>query len=335
MSAKLDITNKTELSRYLMKKGISVKSHLKLRVLGGGVSAEAIYAETDPPIVAKQSLARLKTASDWYSDTSRIKVEYLGLDWLNRNLPSGSVPAPILLDESNHLLIMEGIAPPVRNLKSMLLNEEIDDTLMESFGRMLGTIHEKGRVHPENKDTFSNRDFFITLRLEPYYEFTGKQIPESFHFYEHLIQATLDHQITIVHGDYSPKNVLVKEQGLILLDHEVMHFGDPAFDVGFSLTHLLSKANHLQNQRFIDLALLVWNNYRSEFSYNENGFEQRCVYHLLGCMLARVHGKSPLEYLNETSREWQSKTVLQMIGDPPATLQEAFNFYKNAFNDKN
>ena len=59
-----------------------------------------------------------------------------------------------------------------------------------------------------------------------------------------------------MHGDYSPKNILLYRDRLVLLDHEVIHFGDPAFDVGFSLTHLLSKALHVAFRRreFLDAA---------------------------------------------------------------------------------
>ena len=115
-----------------------------------------------------------------------------------------------------------------------------------------------------------------------------------------LVENTRERLFTLVHGDYSPKNVLIHNDKLILLDHEVIHFGDPAFDLGFGMTHLLSKAHHLPRMRsaFAQAALDFWTQYRS--TLGEPPFaaslETYAVRHALGCLLARVAGRSPLEY---------------------------------------
>ena len=112
------------------------------------------------------------------------------------------------------------------------------------------------------------------------------------------------HRNSLVHGDFSPKNTLIYRGKLILLDYEVVHFGDPGFDVGFALTHFLSKANHLRSERdrIGAAAALFWNVYRREIDSLEwaQTLEPRAVRHTLGCLLARVIGKSPLEYLTHT-----------------------------------
>ncbi|XOV93184.1 MAG: phosphotransferase family protein [Bacteroidota bacterium] len=331
----MDIKNLSDLKNYLAEIDFLKDYQLtNYNLLPGGVSAHTVYVDGDHPIVVKQALGKLKTQVDWFSDPERIAIENLGLNWLFKNLPIGSVPKPIYFDLKNNLMIMEGIAPPVDNLKSLLLNGVPPKHLIESFGKMLGTIHRKGMEDPNSPNTFSNRDFFINLRLEPYYEFTGGQVPSSKPFYHKLIQSTLDHRITIVHGDFSPKNILVKDNHLILLDHEVMHFGDPAFDVGFALTHFLSKANHLSNISFVDLALLVWDSYRSEFSFNEDDYQSRCIRHLLGCMLARIHGKSPLEYLSREHRDWQSQFILALLNNIPGSMIALLETYKKSLNER-
>ena len=131
-------------------------------------------------------------------------------------------------------------------------------------------------------------------------------------------------RITLVHGDYSPKNILVHQNRLILLDHEVIHFGDPAFDIGFSLTHLLSKAHHLPPHRraFAAAAGLYWQTYRATLG-DLAGFadlEQYAVRHTLACLLARVAGRSPLEYLNEAEKRRQQQVVVALMADAPATI---------------
>ncbi len=331
----MHIENSEILRNYLFAKGlISSDEDFEISTLTGGVSAQTIYIDKKDPLVIKQALPQLKTRSEWFSDPARILIENAGLQWLYEHLPRGSVPQPISCDEENHLLIMEGIPPPSDNLKTLLLNGIINESYIESFGKLLGMIHQKGLKNSDVAKSFQNRDFFINLRIEPYYEYTGENLPQFRAFFADLIQSTLDQQITIVHGDYSPKNVLIKDERLVLLDHEVMHYGDPAFDVGFSLTHFLSKANHLSNPAFIDLALRSWNSYRSIFAYDEENFEERCVKHLLGCMLARVHGKSPLEYLSSDAQKWQYRVVTALIDTLPKTLTQLFNSYKKSLNER-
>src|SRR5207253_6106542 len=127
-------------------------------------------------------------------------------------------------------------------------------------------------------------------------ESAAAAVPEAAAFLAPLVDETRARRETLVHGDYSPKNVLVRDDRLVLLDHEVVHFGDPAFDLGFSLAHLLSKAHHLADRRgdFTQAALLYWRAYAGE-----RQLEPRAVRHTLACLLARVAGRSPLEYLNE------------------------------------
>ena len=124
-----------------------------------------------------------------------------------------------------------------------------------------------------------------------------------------------------MHGDYSPKNVLVHDGRLILLDHEVIHFGDPAFDLGFSLTHLLSKAHHLPDHRqsFASAANRYWQTYTGAVGATPwvADLEAHVVRQTLGCLLARVAGRSPLEYLDASERSNQQAAVLALMATPP------------------
>src|SRR5260370_19780199 len=125
-------------------------------------------------------------------------------------------------------------------------------------------------------------------------------MPSAKPFLTELVADTLNRQETFVHGDFSPKNILIYQHKPILLDHEVAHFGDPAFDLGFSLTHLLSKAHHLPSNRFIlfDAALRYWDTYFGLVRESPwtTGLEHRAVKHTSACLLARAVGRSPLEY---------------------------------------
>ena len=113
---------------------------------------------------------------------------------------------------------------------------------------------------------------------------------------------------------------------MILLDYEVMHFGEPAFDVGFALAHFLSKAHHLPlaRARLASAAVLFWRTYRKELAALEwaDALEPRVVQHLMGCLLARVAGKSPLEYLTSDELTRQRDVVLRLIDKPPNTIDD-------------
>ncbi len=206
---------------------------------------------------------------------------------------------------------------------------ELEDHLdhIEQFGRLLGTIH---RAAHERRDqiarAFDDRSFFESLRIEPYYVYAWSQVPDAARFYDVLINETRARRQTLVHGDYSPKNILVYDGRLILLDHEVIHFGDPAFDLGFSLTHLLSKAHHVQAQRAALAAAAVryWQVYHAtlgDVPWAED-LEPRAVRHTLGCLLARVAGRSTLEYLDAAERGRQRAAALALMARPPAAVAE-------------
>jgi len=174
----------------------------------------------------------------------------------------------------------------------------------------------RGEVEP----VFRDRSYFESLRLEPYYLFAAGQVPPAAPFLRQLVDATRSRRISLVHGDYSPKNMLIHAGALVLLDHEVIHFGDPAFDVGFFLAHLLSKARHLPSHRarLVEMSLAFWRRYREGVEYEQA--DAMSARHTLGCLLARVAGRSQLEYLSDAERAAQRRDVVKLIAEAPATM---------------
>jgi 5-methylthioribose kinase len=181
-----------------------------------------------------------------------------------------------------------------------------------------------------------DRSYFESLRIEPYYAFALSNVPEAT-FIGDLIDQTRTRRYTVVHGDYSPKNILVHQGKLILLDHEVIHFGDPAFDLGFSLTHILSKAHHLLPHReaLLAQAALYWDTYRNTLGDSswDPDLEQYAVLHTLGCLLARVAGRSPLEYLSPQEGAVQKQAVLAVAAQLPVSVPDLITRFASELND--
>jgi aminoglycoside phosphotransferase (APT) family kinase protein len=326
----LDIERPGALEAYLRATGrVGREEPLDVRPLSGGVSNRTLLVRRagGESWVVKQALPKLRVAVDWFSDPARIQREAAGMRWLYELAPPGAVPRLIFEDRDCHLLAMEAVPEPHENWKNTLLAGRLELDHVRQFAELLGTVHR--RAHQRRQEiaaSFAERTFFESLRLEPYYGYTATQVPAAARFLRALVDRTRQTHETLVHGDYSPKNILVRGPQLVLLDHEVVHWGDPAFDLGFSLTHLLSKAHFLVAHRgaFAQAAHEYAATYLRALGtvpWRES-LPGRAVEHTLGCLLGRVAGRSPLEYLDSAHHDRQREAVLSLIEAPPATTDD-------------
>jgi 5-methylthioribose kinase len=332
----LDIEDPPALLAYLVETGrLAPCERPRITILQGGVSNRtvAVERESGEAWVLKQALAKLRVPVDWFSSPERIHREALGLQWLARLAPPGSVTPLLFEDRERYLLAMQAVPQPHENWKTMLLAGRIHADHFRQFAALLAGIHgEAFRRRAELAPVFADRSFFESLRLEPYYGYSAQQEPGAAAFLDSLIRETRACRITLVHGDYSPKNVLIHENRLMLLDHEVIHFGDPAFDLGFSLTHFLSKAHHLPAFRrdFTAAARDYWQAYAGALGAPDwaADLEPRAVRHTLACLLARVVGRSPLEYLDPRERARQRDAVLRIMPAAPAGIEDLIRMFE-------
>jgi len=240
MNGALDIERFDDLLRYLRERG-----HLKrdevpaFTNLRGGISNRTVVVERPDgrAYVLKQALDKLRVQTEWRSEPRRIHLEALGLIWLERLMPPGTITPLLFEDTTQHLLAMQAVPREHENWKVRLLSGGLETPHVQQFAQCLGDIHRRSHAQKEHISAlFDDRTFFETLRLEPYYRCAAARNPATARFFADLIAETLATRVSLVHGDFSPKNVLIYQDKLVLLDHEVIHFGDPAFDVGFSLT---------------------------------------------------------------------------------------------------
>lgn len=320
----LDIEQPDALVRYLKARGsISSSEQPTVRLLGGGVSNRVVLVMrgNGEAWVLKQALPKLRVAVDWFSSPERVHREAAALRWLTEL--GLRVPALRFEDFDHHLLAMDAVPEPHQNWKTMLLGGRLEMAHVDAFAQILADLHTRSRARgAEIEDAFADRSFFESLRIEPYYAYTAEQVPAARSFLADVVASTRANRLCLVHGDFSPKNVLVHDQQLVLLDHEVAHFGDPAFDIGFSITHLLSKAHHMRDlrTRFQEAALRYWTAYWRQVGSEDwsEGLEYRSVRSILACLLARVAGRSRLEYLDQSERETQQRIVISLMAETPA-----------------
>lgn len=335
----LNIEVHADLVYWLAEQGLTVAGTEVISAnLVGGVSNRTVrarYANRD--LIIKQALAKLRVDDDWFAPTDRIISEFLALDVYQTFVP-GRVPAPVCQDPVRNIIAMEAVPEPHQNWKTMLLGGVIELGCWRKFGAMLAQVHEQARSQVASLPArLQSKAHFHSLRLEPYYRVSGRRVPQAAEFMDELVEAATTSRYTLVHGDYSPKNILVQNGHLWLLDFEVCHVGTPWFDVGFALTHALAKALWSREHRhiFLQAAEEFWFSYAqgSGSVARQDGGEGMACKHVLGCLLARAVGRSRLEYLNPSQLHKQQTQALQLIAQPPTSVIDLIKRYGRALGD--
>lgn len=295
----------TTVVDYLRARGVLAPgAEATVEVLAGGVSSDVLAVsagETD--VVVKQSLERLRVAAEWHAPPERVLTEAAAL-----RLAAGFVPddvPPILDVDARHLALVMGRAPrELRVWKADLLAGRADPGLGQRVGLVLGRIHRGSAADPDRLAGFDRRVFEI-LRIDPYHRTAAARHPDVAAAVEQAVQVLLGEPVCLVHGDFSPKNILVDDDRISVLDWEVAHAGHPVFDVAFLISHLVLKGVHRP------AAATAYRACAEEFlaGYRDaagavGAIAERGLGLQIACLLlARVDGKSPVEYLNEEQRE--------------------------------
>jgi 5-methylthioribose kinase len=288
---------------YLRQRGWIGPGPARVEALSGGVSNVVLQVESGPKLfVLKQSRPRLRTRDDWFSDIERVYREQEVMELLGPLLPPLAVPAVMHVDRENFVFAMQHAPLDSRVWKEQLLAGQADLATAERAGGLLGRIHQATGENLARLSAFRERTVFEQLRVEPYYCRVQQRRPEVADAVAPLIDDLRTRTEALCHGDFSPKNLLVHSQGLTLVDYETAHLGDPAMDLGFFFSHLVLKAVKLdgQRKRYLDLTVAAWRGYSAEVHFRPVAdLVRRGIGHLGVCLLARIDGTSPIEYLTE------------------------------------
>lgn len=287
--------------------------------LGGGVSNAVLRVEPvqGDPFVMKQSLGKLRVEQDWFSDRERIHRECDAIRMLHdADLPPGSVPAIVFEDRDNCIYAMSAAPADARDWKSILMQGVLDPATVQRTGELLASIIRVSRGDTRYRSRFHELRVFDQLRLDAYYRATALRHPDLADYFHQLIHDTEQRDFSLVHGDWSPKNLLVSPGAVMAIDFEVVHYADPAFDAGFLINHLILKSLHLNRPDYAQASLQFF----AALPQDEPWLEPATVRHLAALMLARVDGKSPAEYLAEPLRQRVRNIAVSLIRDTPTSL---------------
>jgi 5-methylthioribose kinase len=306
--------------------------------LSGGVSNLVLRVETaDSCFVLKQSRPQLRTRDAWFSDLDRIYREQEVMEALAGVLADLTVPRVLFADRENFVFAMSH-APPARVWKEMLLAGEIDADMGRRAGAVLGRMHETSARERERFAAFAERTVFVQLRVDPFYRRVQERRPEVAAAVQPLIDAMLTRREALCHGDYTPKNMLVHAQGFTLVDYETAHLGDPAMDLGLFLAHLFLKSVRRPDERgrFFALIESFLASYAAENRYAQaHDWSPRAAAHLGACLLARIDGTSPVDYLpEEPKRELVRRLGRAILNDGMTDVGEVLAWCDKEFNAK-
>ena len=293
-----------------------------------GVSNVVLAVEAEGlAAVVKQALPRLRVEDEWLAKRERSLTEARALELAARLVP-GSVPAVIAVDEERCAFAIAKAPSSWRNWKELLLAGDVHADVGMQLGGLLATIHAQTSRDQAVLESFDDVEAFEQLRVEPYHRTAMRRWPQLESAIGMVVEEMLDRRLCLVHGDFSPKNVLVGEgDALWLIDFEVAHAGDPAFDLGFMLNHLMLKAIHRPAafERYEHGASAFWDSYSTQVSGELAPDPTYVVLHTSCLMLARVDGKSPAEYLTESERLLARSVATRFLLEPPATVDAAWD----------
>jgi len=289
--------------------------------LGGGVSSDIWRVElASGPVCVKRALPRLRVAQLWEAPVKRNRYERLWLETASRIVP-GSAPRVLGYDED--FFVMEFLEPARHPLwKALLRDGRAEPAFAAEVGRRLAAIHA-GTTGAAVAEEFRTDAIFHAIRLEPYLLATARAHPGLAGRLHELAARTAATRQCLVHGDVSPKNILAGPDGPVFLDAECAWYGDPAFDLAFCLNHLLLKCLWVPRARrgFLQCFDALGKAYLE--ANPMDGVESRAASLLPALLLARVDGKSPVEYLTEAAQKETVRAIARpLIRNSPARLQE-------------
>lgn len=314
--------------RLLSAAGLDPRAAFEVSPLTGGVSSDIVRIRLADgrDLCAKRALPQLKVAAHWAAPLERNHYEAAWLRLTGEIVP-GAAPRVLAEERAQGAVLLEYLAADAHLLwKDELLAGRVDPRTAIAVASVLGRIHAATLGDAAVAAAFPTDHLIEALRLDPYLRHTASRHPDCAVAILEVLRATMASKLALVHGDVSPKNILIskRDHHPILLDAECAWYGDPAFDAAFCLNHLLLKSVHMPvlKDDLLNQAIAFAAEWLSHFPPALRPALDGRAAALLPClMLARIDGKSPVEYLNEASRQTVRTLSIPMIWRPLISIQ--------------
>jgi len=287
--------------------------------LPGGVSCEtAVVTLPGQTMVVKRALAQLKVETEWTSGPERITAEAEGLEWFHALTPE-SVPAPLGVSPAHFGLVLPHAPSPCPDLRTLLLDDPT--SAPPGVGHMLATIAATWHAaspEPARGGELDDRVRVTELRLDPFYRDMAKRWPEYSTVIRDLVDELDTADICVVHGDFTPKNVLcLPGGGVWVIDTEVAHIGHPVLDTASMLAHLTIKTLHHRGLATWDVVSGVRQDFLTTIAQHSPSVPDSLPRHLGLLMGVRVAGVAPVPYLSPSTKKAVEDTARALLDGAP------------------
>ena len=311
----------------LTKMGLIVAGQRpRLVPLTGGISSEVYRLDLDRgPVCVKRALAKLKVEQDWYAPVERSAFEVAWIETVSKIAP-GSVPEVIGHDPDALMFVMAFLEPDQYPVwKEQLRSGVIDPQTAAGLGALMARLHAATAGQEAIEARFDgSAELFFALRIEPYLLATAAAQPSVAAQIQQIAKTTQATTLALVHGDFSPKNILIGPNGPVILDSETANWGDPAFDLAFCLNHLLLKC--VWHPEWTEAYLQCFDALAAAYLKDVNWepretLEARAAVLLSAFLLARIDGKSSAEYITkDNDKDFVRAIAMQFLVDLPVRL---------------
>ena len=291
------------VKEFMRRSGlVDLAGRLEFQRLTGGVSSDIWLVSTgSESFCVKRALPQLRVAADWYAPVQRNTFESAWLRTVGAFMPE-SVPKILYEEQDQAMFAMEYLPPDkYENWKQMLSRGIVHLETAVDIGARLARIHSVTAPSKILPHQFATDAIFNAIRIEPYLLTTARAHPDIAAKLNAVAERTKRTKLALVHGDVSPKNILIGTAAPVFIDAECAWFGDPAFDLCFCLNHMLLKCIMVpaRTGEFLNAFQLMSRAYLNEVGWEDpQQLEERAASLLPALFVARVDGKSPVEYVN-------------------------------------
>ena len=206
-------------------------------------------------VIVKQARPALEKFPEYAAPPERLAIEARWFEYASQYDETDICPEIHHFDPDHHVLVMEDLGHCVRLDEALAEGRDVTKPMIQ-LAEFLGRIHAaSAREDAELAKAFSNE---AMQRLHGEHIFTlpyQEEFPCPPETAARAVEIRKDSELAdiaarayeryltpkgaLVHADVQAGNILLGPSGPKLLDAEIAHIGDPAFDVGTLLAHLM------------------------------------------------------------------------------------------------